>query len=65
MVPRVVLRVKQAVRRLAPRPEELAPTGQENQASWNRMFARYVRPETETERRLKAVERELNRLGLN
>jgi hypothetical protein len=64
MLPRMVLRVRRAVRRLAPRPEELASTGQENQASWDRMLSRCGRVETDTERRLKAVERELNRLGL-
>jgi hypothetical protein len=61
----MVLRVKRAVSRLTPRPEELSATGPETEASWNRMLARYGRTETETERRLKAVERELNRLGLN
>jgi hypothetical protein len=60
----MVLRVRRAVRRLAPRPEELASTGQENQASWDRMLSRFGRAESDTERRLKAVERELNRLGL-
>jgi len=64
MLPRMVLRVRRAVRRLAKRPEELASTGLENQASWDRMMTRYRPVETETERRLKAVERELNRLGL-
>ena len=64
MLPRMVLRVRRAVRRLAPRPEALASTGQDNQASWDRMLSRYRPAETETERRLKDVERELNRLGL-
>ena len=61
----MVLRVKRAVRRLATRPEELSPTGPETQASWDRMISRFGRVESDTERRLKAVERELNRLGLN
>ena len=60
----MVLRVKRAVRRLTPRPEQLSATGAETQASWDRMLSRYGRVETDTERRLKAVERELNRLGL-
>jgi len=60
----MVLRVRRAVRRLAPRPEELAPTGPETQASWDSMISRFGRIESDTERRLKAVERELNRLGL-
>ena len=45
-------------------PEQWPP-GPENQASWDRMMSRYRPVETETERRLKAVERELNRLGLD
>ena len=65
MLPRMVLRVRRAVRRFAKRPEELASTGPENQASWDRMMTRYRPVETETERRLRAVERELNRLGFD
>jgi hypothetical protein len=61
----MVLRVKRAVSRLATRPEELSASGPETEASWQRMMSRYGRTETETERRLKAVERELNRLGLS
>ena len=60
----MVLRVRRAVRRLAPRPEQLSATGPETQASWDRMLSRFGRVESDTERRLKAVERELNRLGL-
>jgi hypothetical protein len=62
MVPRVVLHVKRAVRRLA-RPEETAQTGPQTVASWQRMLARVGRPEGDAEARLAAVERELNRLG--
>jgi hypothetical protein len=61
----MMLRMKRAVRRLTPRPEELAPTGPETQASWDRMLAGFGRAEFDTERRLKAVERELNKLGLD
>ena len=64
MLPSMVLRVRRAVRRLAPRPEHLASTGQENQASWDRMLSRFARTESDVERRLRSVERELNRLGL-
>jgi hypothetical protein len=64
VLPRVMLRVKRVVRRLTPDPVKLAPTGPENTASWNRMLARFDRPDFDVERRLKAVERELNRLGL-
>ena len=65
MLPRVVLRVKRAMRRLAPRPDELAPTGPETQASRDRMLSRVSRADFDTERRLRAVERELNRLGFD
>ena len=64
MVPRLVLRMKRAVRRYTRRPEEFAPTGPETAESWKAMLARLDSMETETERRLRAVERELNRLGL-
>lgn len=60
----MVLRVKRAVRRLS-RPEELAPSGQETQASWDRMMELVNRPRREAERRLADVERALNRLGVD
>ena len=61
----MVLRVKRALRRFTPRPEELAPTGPETQASWDKMLSRVSRADFDTERRLRAVERELNRLGFD
>jgi hypothetical protein len=61
----MVLRVKRAMRRFTPRPEELAPTGPETQASWDKMLSRVSRADFDTERRLRAVERELNRLGFD
>ena len=61
----MVLRVKRAMRRFTPRPEELAPTGPETQASWDRMLSRVSRADFDTERRLRAVERELNRQGFD
>ena len=61
----MVLRVKRAMRRFTPRPEELAPTGPETQASWDKMLSRVSRADFDTERRLGAVERELNRLGFD
>ena len=64
IVPRLVLRVKRAVRHLS-RPEHLAPTGPETHASWQRMMARVGRPANDAEQRLAEVERELNRLGLD
>ena len=64
MLPRMVLRVKRAVRRWA-RPEESSISGPETEASWQRMLARLKPFETETERRMAEIERELNRLGLD
>ncbi|HEV2566118.1 MAG TPA: hypothetical protein VGU19_13650 [Microvirga sp.] len=63
MLPRLVLRVKKAVRRWS-RPEESSVSGPETEASWHRMMDSVRKPEREAERRLAAVERELNRLGL-
>lgn len=59
----MVLRVKRVVSRLS-RPEDLAPTGAETQASWDRMMDMVNRPRREAERRLADVERALNRLGI-
>jgi hypothetical protein len=63
VLPRVFLRVKRAVRRWT-RPEESAVSGPETEASWQRMLDRLKRPETEVERRMGEIERELNRLGI-
>ncbi len=60
-----MLRVKRAVRHWSFRPEELAPTGAETAASWQRMMERVKRPDSDTERRMAEVERELNRLRLD
>ena len=60
----MVLRVKRAVRRWA-RPEESCVSGPETEASWQRMLDRLKPRETETERRMAEIERELNRLGLD
>jgi hypothetical protein len=60
----MVLRVKRAVRHWA-RPEESAVSGPENEASWRRMMERLRRPDTDAERRMAEIERELNRLGLD
>jgi hypothetical protein len=64
VLPRVVLRVRRAVRRWS-RPEESAISGPETEASWQRMLARMKPRETEAERRMAEIERELNRLGLD
>ena len=60
----MVLRVRRAVGRWS-RPEESALSGSENEAHWERMLARLNRPESDAERRMAAIERELNRLGLD
>lgn len=62
MRPRVYLRVKRMVR-LWTHPEESAVSGREMEASWQRMIDRLRRPETDVERRMAEIERELNRLG--
>lgn len=64
MLPRIVLRVKRAVRRWA-RPEEFALSGAETEAIWQRMMDRLRPPPSETDRRMAEIERELNRLGLD
>ena len=64
MLPRVYLRVKRVVR-LWTHPEECAVTGRETEASWQRMIDRSRRRETEAERRMTEIERELNRLGID
>jgi hypothetical protein len=50
--------------RLWTHPEESTVSGRETEASWQRMIDRLRRPETEAERRMSAIERELNRLGV-
>ena len=64
MLPRVYLRVRRVVR-LWTHPEDSAVSGRETQASWQRMIDRSRRPETEAERRMTEIERELNRLGID
>ena len=64
MLPRIVLRVKRAVRRWS-RPEEFALSGAETEASWQRMIDRLRPRPSDTERRMAEIERELNRLGLD
>ena len=60
----MVLRVRRAVCHWT-RPEESAVSGHENEASWRRMMERLRRPDTDAERRMAEIERELNRLGLD
>ena len=64
MLPRLVLSVRKAVRRLRMDDVEVEPTGAENLARWETMMDWVHRRERlETERRLADVEAELNRLG--
>jgi hypothetical protein len=56
-------RVRSVVR-LWTHPEESTVSGLETEASWQRMIDRLRRPESEAERRMSAIERELNRLGV-
>ncbi len=67
MLPRMLVRVKKAVRRLARRPDEtvIEPTGAETEAQWREMLYRLDQANRESERRLDAAERALNRLSLN
>ena len=66
MLPRVVVQVRRAVRRLAGLDEvEFALSGERNERSWDKMLARVQSREFEVERRLSRAERALNRLRLN
>ena len=65
MFPRVVLRMRKAVRRLVRRPELIEPSGPEIEASWQRMLHGVYGPDREAERRLTRAERALNRLTLS
>ena len=65
MLPRVVVRVRKAVRRLVRQPELVEPTGPEIEASWDRMLAGVHQRDREAERRLARAERALNRLTLS
>ena len=65
MLPRVVVRVRKAVRRLVRRPELVEPTGPEIEASWQQMLDGVHARDREAERRLARAERALNRLSLH
>jgi hypothetical protein len=61
----MLVRVKKAVRRLARREQEFVePSGAETEAQWQQMLAGIERANRESERRLEAAERALNRLTL-
>ena len=66
MLPRLVLRVRRAVRRLKVRAgdvEELS--GAQNQARWDAMLYEMDERRRAAERRLAEAEQALNRLGSN
>ncbi len=66
MVPRVVLRVKKAVRRLAFRPDVLEePSGAETEAEWQSMLSRLEARDRDAEQRLARAEAALNKLTLS
>jgi hypothetical protein len=66
VLPRVVVRVQKAVRRLTGLDEvEFELSGERNERSWQKMLVRVHGRELEVERRLKRAERGLNRLRLN
>ena len=65
MLPRVVLRVRKAVRQLARREETADLSGAQNEASWHNMLDRVEQRDREIESRLARAERALNRLTLS
>ncbi len=66
MLPRLVLRMRKAVRRLSRQDEDLPDfSGAENEARWQAMLSELEARDRAAERRLAAAERALNRLGLN
>ena len=60
MLPRVVVRVRRAVRRLVGHPELNEPSGAEIEARWQAMLFEAGRRDREAEWRLTAAERALN-----
>ena len=66
MLPRLVLRVRKAVRRLRVGVgDEEHLSGADNQARWDAMLYKIDARSREAERRLAEAERALNRLGRN
>ena len=66
MLPRLVLRVRKAVRRLGVQDgDEDGLSGAETQARWDAMLYEMDERNREAERRLAAAERALNRLSLD
>ncbi|GEM_PF-2941795 len=65
MVPRLVVKVKRTVRRLARRGQRTGPEAAQNRASWQAMLSRIDAEALAAERRLADAERALNRLTLS
>lgn len=67
MLPRLVLRMRKALKRLPLEPEVPDPAveGPQIEAQWQRMLARTHFPQRETEKRLQRAEDALNRLRLS
>ncbi|MEO6013748.1 MAG: hypothetical protein ABIQ30_09225 [Devosia sp.] len=65
MFPRVVVRVKKAMRRLTPRFELVEPSGAQIEASWEQMIYEVRVRDRNAERRIIAAERALNRLTMS
>jgi hypothetical protein len=66
LLPRVIVRVRKAVRRLARRSgDEAVLSGAETEARWHAMIYQIGERDREAERRLADAERALNRLSLN
>ena len=65
VLPRLVLRMRRAVRRLQRDGEDLDLSGADNSARWQAMLYEMDARNREAERRLAEAERALNRLGRN
>jgi len=65
VLPRLVLRMRRAVRRLQRDGDDLDLTGAENSARWQAMLSEIHERDRAVERRLSEAEQALNRLDLN
>ncbi len=65
MLPRLVLRMRRAVRRLQRDGEEIDDSGADNSARWQAMLSEIDERDRALERRLRDAERALNSLDLN
>ena len=64
MLPRLVVRVRRAVRRLR-RPSDIELSGAHNEAHWQHMLSEVEARDRAAEARLAQAERALNRLSLH